>query len=100
MGTQYDKGNLTRIYTTDGNWKLLEDAIDWWALWQFLLRLHQKRKSKGSQYIIYKDLFDLVIKKAGIKPHSKDYIEFYMLLSVDETRKYLHQTHGHLNMRD
>jgi hypothetical protein len=98
-GTQFDKKNLERIWTTDGKWNLESELIDWWAIWQFVIRLNRNLGSNRRQFIIHEKIFDLIIEKSGIKQYSDDYRELYGSLSLDTDRNYNHHIHMHFNLR-
>lgn len=102
-GTQYWRENLERFWISRNSENMIldEDKIDWWVVWQFTIRLKRNLPDSKimTQFIIHEKIFDLIVKKAGLKLYSKEYTEFNSIISQDIGRNYNHDTHMHFNLR-
>ena len=100
-GTQYGPytdGSHEGIWLDNdpNNMILDESKVNWWAIWQLIIRLHALYNGERQhvQYIIHEKIYDLIIK--NISREEGQY--FYTIVNTDQKRDYNHDTHIHLKL--
>lgn len=102
-GTQYDRNNnIERIWIDDAADKMIldESKIDWWAIWQLVIRLKRNLKQysiNSTQSIVHEKIFNLIVKKANLTGAS--FTEFNGAVSIDVRKNFNHHTHLHFNLK-
>ena len=97
-GTQYAPvTDRERIWISSNSKNMILDnsKIDWWSIWQFLIRMKSYLMDTNTQFIIHEKIFDLICKNISYK--EKLFLD--LIINKDTEKSYHHHTHMHLRMK-